>query len=345
MKDTHLAAILYGAEDLRLENVSISEIGPEEVLVQVKACALCGSDLHAYLGKHPKIVFPIILGHEFAGVICQKGKNVSGWEIGQRVCASPTLPCGKCDPCRQGKTNICVEARSIGFNVDGAYSQYVIIPQQNLYFLPDSVSFDEASMIQTLTVAYNGVKRRGEIKIQDQVLIFGCGPIGLCALVAAKASGAKVVMVDTLDYRLSIAKTMGADEAFNSAKVDIVKSTLDLTRGRGIDKVIEAVGGEQDITLGQTTQVVKRGGLIVLIGTFSMNKATLRITEFKARELELRGSQGGPGAWQECIDLVASRRLRLEPLISHRLSLQEVEKGLQLMRSKTENVMKVIIHP
>ena len=345
MKKTQRVARLYGPEDLRLENISIPEIGPEEVLIEVKACALCGSDLPGYLGKHPRIVFPIIMGHEFVGVICQKGQNVSGWEIGQRVCGDPGLPCGKCDPCRQGRTNICVNVRVIGFNVDGAYSQYVKIPQQNLNFLPDSVSFDEGSIIQTLTVAYNGVKRRAEVKVQDRVLIFGCGPIGLCALGAAKASGAKVFMVDTLDYRLAIAKRMGADETLNPMKVDLVKSTLDLTGGKGVDKVIEAVGGEQDVTLGQTTQVVKRGGLIVVIGTFSNNKATLRITEFKARELELRGSQGWAGSWQECIDLVASKRLRLEPLISHRMSLEEVEKGLQIMKSKTENVMKIIIHP
>lgn len=345
MKETQRAAVLYGPEDLRLEDIPIPEIGPDEVIVQIKACALCGSDLAAYLGKHPKIVFPIVMGHEFVGVIHQKGKNVSGWEIGQRICGGPGLPCGKCDPCRRGRTNLCVSARSIGFNVNGAYSQYVKLPQQNLYFLPDSVSFDEGSMIQTLTVAYNGVKRRGEVKVQDRVLIFGCGPIGLCALGSAKASGAKVFMVDTLDYRLEIAKTMGADGTFNSAKVDVVKEVLDMTQGRGVDKVIEAVGGEQDVTIGQTTQIVKRGGLIVVIGTFSTNKTTLRITEFKARELELRGSQGGPGAWEDCIDLVASGKLRLEPLISHRMSLEEVEKGLQIMKSKTENVMKVIIRP
>lgn len=345
MKEVCRAAVLYGPGDLRLEEVPVPQIGPEEVLVQVKACSLCGSDLHAYTTKHPRVTFPRILGHEIGGIIHKKGEKVTGWETGQRVCCDVALPCGKCDLCRQGRTNICPNLKSIGFNVDGAYCEFVKIPERNLYLIPDQVSFDEAAVIQTLTVAYNGVKRRAEIKVQDHVLIFGCGPIGLCALGVAKASGAKVWMVDTLDYRLKVAKDMGADETFNASKTDLVKDVLDKTRSKGVDKVIEAVGGEQEVTLGLATQVVKWGGLIVVIGTFSGNRGIIRITEFKARELELRGSQGGPGAWADCIDLVATRKIHLDRLITHHLKLEEVEKGLQLMKNKAENVMKVIIHP
>jgi threonine dehydrogenase-like Zn-dependent dehydrogenase len=339
------AAVLFGPEDLRIENIPVPLIGPEEVLVQVKTCALCGSDLHAYLGKHPRIVFPRILGHEFAGVIVKKGEKVLGWEIGQRVCCDIDLPCGQCDPCRQGRRNLCVNLKTQGFNSDGAYCELVKVPQNNLYLLPDSVSFDEASMIQTLAIAYNGVKRRGEVTVQDQVLIFGCGPIGLCALAVAKAAGAKVSVVDTLDYRLEAARTMGADQIFNAAKGDLVKSILEWTRGKGVDKVIEAVGGEQDVTLSQASQVVKRAGLIVVIGTFSANRATLRMAEFKDRELEMRGARGYVNAFPDCIDLVASGKLRLDRMITHRLRLEEVKKGLNLMKEKTGSVLKVIINP
>jgi L-iditol 2-dehydrogenase len=200
-------------------------------------------------------------------------------------------------------------------------------------------------MVQTLAVAYNGVRRRGEVKVQDRVLIFGCGAIGLCALAVAKASGAQVFMVDTIEYRLEKALAMGADRVFNGAQGNFIEAVLEATGGKGVDKVIEAVGGSQDVTLSQATQVVKRAGLIVVIGTFSLNKATLRMAEFKDREMDLRGARGYVDAFPDCLELIASGKINLKPLITHRLPLAEVEKGLLLMRDKSENVMKVIISP
>jgi threonine dehydrogenase-like Zn-dependent dehydrogenase len=320
-------------------------VGPEEVLVKVKSCAICGSDLHAYLGKHPRVVFPRVRGHEFAGVIDQKGDRVEGWDVGQRVCCDVDLSCGECDPCRQGRKNLCLKLRTQGFDSDGAYAELVKVPRRNLYALPECVSFDEASMVQTLAVAYHGVKRRGEVQVQDRVLVFGCGPIGLCALAVARAGGAKVLAVDTLDYRLKIAGEMGADQVCNSSTADLIRYAMDWTQGKGVDKVVECVGGTQDVTMSQATQVVKRGGLIVVVGTFGDNRATLRMAEFKDRELELRGSRTYVDAFPDCIELIASGKLGLERLMTHRFSLEEVEKGLRLMREKAENVMKVIVHP
>jgi len=344
-KTTYRAAVLYGPEDLRLEDLPVPSPGPLEVLVQVKACAICGSDLSAYFGRHPRITFPRVLGHEFAGVIFSKGERVTGWEIGQRVCCDNDLPCGECDLCREGRINLCVRLKTQGFDSDGAYAELVRVPQNNLHALPDKVSFDDASLVQTLAVGYNGVKRRGEVQVQDRVLIFGCGPIGLCALAVAKASGAKVFMADTIDYRMEMARSMGAERVFNAAQRDFVKSVLEATQNKGVDKVIEAVGGSQDVTLGQASQIVKRAGLIVVVGTFSLNKATLRMAEFKDRELDLRGSRNYVNAFPDCIDLIASGKVSLSRLITHQFPLAEVDKGLLLMKDKAENVMKVIIHP
>ncbi|HWU38581.1 MAG TPA: alcohol dehydrogenase catalytic domain-containing protein, partial [Candidatus Acidoferrum sp.] len=175
MKSTYRAAVLYGSEDLRFEDLPVPTPGAGEVLVRVKSCAICGSDLHAYHGKHPRVVFPRVLGHEFSGVIDRKGDRVEGWNVGQRVCCDVDLTCGECDPCRQGRRNLCLNLRTQGFDSDGAYAELVRVPARNLYSLPESVSFDEASMAQTLAVAYNGVKRRGEVQVQDRVLVFGCG--------------------------------------------------------------------------------------------------------------------------------------------------------------------------
>lgn len=344
MKETCRAAVLYGKEDLRLEPVPVPRPGPEEVLVQVKACALCGSDLHAYLGQLPRIKFPRILGHEFAGVIADP-RSSSSRQTGQRVCCSVDLTCETCGPCRQGRRNLCEKLQTIGFERDGAYCEFVCVPRGNLHLIPDSVSFEEASMVQTMTIAFNAVKRRGEVGAQDRVLILGCGPIGLCALAVAKVSGAKVYMADILDYRLEAAGQMGADGIFHAGRVDLVKAVLEITGSKGVDKVIEAAGGEQHATLAQATRVVKRGGVVVVAGTFSEDVAPVRINEIKSRELELRGSRGDVDDFPACIDLLASGKLRLDKLISHRIRLEDAEKGLRRMSEKSGNVMKIIMSP
>ena len=346
-QDKCLAAVLYRPEDMRIEQVDVPSIGPNDALIQMKACALCGSDLGGYLGKHGRVVYPRILGHEFSGVIAKLGQKVKGFSEGQQVCCDPDIRCGTCDLCRQGRVNICVNLKTQGFDIDGAYSEYVKVQQDNLYPIPDNTSFEDTSLVQTLGVAYSAVKRRGEVLFNDYVLIIGCGPIGVSALMLAKAAGANVIIADTVDYRLEMAKELGADEVLNAEKDNLVESVLQLTHGKGVDKVIEAVGGQQDVSLGQCTQAVKRGGLVVLVGTFAGNKATLRATEFKDREIEMRGSRAYIGweAFPEIIQLIASGKINASRMITHRLKLAEVEKGLKLMQSKQENVMKVVISP
>jgi 2-desacetyl-2-hydroxyethyl bacteriochlorophyllide A dehydrogenase len=345
MEVTSRAAVLYGPENLRMTSVTIPPIRPEEVLVQVKTGSLCGSDLHAYLGKLPRITFPRVLGHEFAGVIHQKGEKVSRWQIGQRVCCSVDIACETCEPCRQGRRNLCESLETIGFERDGAYGEFVKVPQRNLHLLPDTLSFEEASIIQTLTIAYNAVRRRGEVMIHDQVVIIGCGPIGLCALAVAKASGAKVYMVDILEYRLDVAMAMGANQTFHAANADMVKIILDIGGKRGIDKVIEAAGGDQQETLLMATQLVKRGGIVVVAGTFADDVTPMRINEIKSRELNVRGARGDVDDFPACIDLVASGCINLDKMITHRLRLEEAEKGLRMMMAKEEKVVKIIVTP
>lgn len=345
MDSAYPAVVLAGPENLRLASIPFPQIGPEEVLIQVKACSLCGSDLHAYLGHIPRIRYPRILGHEFAGIIAQKGQGILGWQIGQRVCCSVDVPCESCESCREGRRNICENLETIGFERDGAYSEFVKVPQDNLHVIPDSLSFEEASMIQTLTIAYNAVRRRGCVGLQDRVIILGCGPIGLCSLAVAKASGAKVYMVDIVEHRLDVARAMGADRTFNAAKVDVVKSVLDLEGGRGMDQVIEAAGGAQQATAVQLTQLVKRGGIVVVAGTFFDDLVPVRVNEIKSRELEVKGARGDMNDFPACIDLVASGKIRLDQMISHRIHLEEAEKGLRMMMANDEKVVKIIIRP
>lgn len=339
-----LAAVLHGARDIRVEETPIPVPGDGEVVIKVEVCSVCGSDLHAYNGMHPKVTYPRILGHEYSGVVNEVGKGVNEVKPGDRVGTDTNLTCGACVYCRNGRVNLCPSSKTLGFNMDGAYAQYIKIPAGiNIYHLPDNVTFEEAALAQPLGVGFNAVKRRAEVTVGDVVAIMGAGPIGLSCLLLAKASGAFVVISDTLDHRLETARKLGADVTINISQEDLMERIRELTGGEGVDKVIEAVGGRQDMTLMQSTQIVRRGGLIVVVGTFSDNKASLRITEFKDREMELKGARGQHNTFKPCMRLLSTGRVNVKPMISHVLSLQEIESGLQMMTDPAEKVSKIII--
>ncbi len=340
------AAVLYGPEDMRFEQIDIPEIGPYDILVQVRACGICGSDLHGYLGAHPSVVMPRIMGHEFSGVIAELGKEVKEFRRGDRVVCDNEISCGSCEQCLQGNPNICSHIKTIGFTLDGAYCEYVKVPHRNVYSLPGNVSFEDATLVQTLGVAYNSVKR-AEISFNDWILIMGCGPIGLSVLILARAAGARLIVADMVDYRLDKARELGADVAVNTEKEDLLDRVMELTKGRGADRVIEAVGGSQDVTIGQCIRSVKRGGLVVLVGTFAQDKATLPATLFKDRQIELRGSKAYAGwkAFPELVSMIAEGKIAVSAMITHRMKLVEVEKGLKMMKSKEDKVVKVVVSP
>ena len=272
---------------------------------------ICGSDLSAYFGRHPRITFPRIMGHEFAGVIWPKGERVPGGKTASGSAATVTSPAASATFAVRGAEIFASALKPRASIATGPMRSWSGSPSAICTSCPTTSPSTTRRLIQTLAVAYNGVKKRGEVQVQDRVFISGCGSIGLCALAVAKASGAKVFMVDTVDYRLEMARAMGAERVFNAAQENFVKSVLEATQDKGVDKVIEAVGGSQDVTLGQASQIVKRAGLIVVIGTFSLNKATLRMAEFKDRELDLRGSRNYVNAFPDCLDLIASGKVNL----------------------------------
>ena len=345
LPDKMLSMVLRAPNQIAAEEIPLLQPGPDEVLVAVRACAQCGSDLHAYKGLHARVNPPRVLGHEFAGEVAAVGPGVHGTEVGTRCCVENHIPCGRCEYCRAARPNLCVAAESIGFTRDGAYAQFVLAPEHCIIPLPDEVSYPVGAVMQTMGVAYHAVRDVAQVRLNERVAIQGAGPIGLCALAVAKAAGAYVVQLDAVDYRLDAAKKMGADAVVNVFREDPVSRMGDLSQGRGFDKVIEAVGGNQDVTLQQASQLVKRGGLIVAVGTFGENKATLRIVEFKDREMTLKGSRGHPRAFPHCIDLVRNGRVHLDPMLTHRIPLIEAEEGLRMMEEKRDEAIKVVLEP
>ncbi len=339
------AAILHGGGDLRFETVTDPAPGPGEAVVRVHACSICGSDLHAFHGKHPRLTFPRILGHEFAGDIVALGKGMEKFRVGERVCCDIDFACGECGPCREGRSNICERLRTMGFDRDGAYAEYAVVPDFNLYSLPENVSYDQAAAVQVLGISYHAVADRVRPKAGEKIAVIGAGPIGLGAALIACLAGAEVTITDILDYRLAKARELGIASALNANGADMRERALALTAGRGFDKVIECVGGLQERTVTDAVGMVKRGGRVTVVGTFPENKATIPIAYIKDREIDLNFSRGNFRAFAPCLELVGSGKIDPDRYISHRVPLARAEAALRLLEARDVEAHKIVLHP
>jgi len=339
------AAVLHGAADLRYETVPDPVPRADEVIVKVHACSICGSDLHGFHGKHPRLVFPRILGHEFAGEVVAAGAGVTGVPLGRRVCCDIDIFCGKCGPCSEGRTNICDKLRTMGFDRDGAYAEYVAVPSANLYPLPQDVSYDQASAVQVLGISYHAVAHRVKPRIGERIAVIGAGPVGLGAALIAKSMGAEVTIFELLGYRIALARKLGVERALDPSALDVRAEALALTGGRGFDKVVECVGGFQDKTVQMAADLVKRGGRITVVGTFPENRVTIPIAYLKDREIDINFSRGNFQAFAPCLDLVATGAVDPERYISHRFALPRAAEALRLLEARDVEAHKIVLHP
>lgn len=339
------AMVLHGGRDLRCETVPDPAPGLGEAVVKVRACSICGSDLHAFHGKHPRLTFPRILGHEFSGEIVALGKGMQKSRVGQRVCCDIDFACGACGPCREGRSNLCEELRTMGFDRDGAYAEYTVVPEFNLYPLPDSVGYDQASAVQVLGISYHAVAHRVKPQSGEKVAVIGAGPIGLGAAMVSRLAGAEVTITDILDYRLAKAQELGIPNILNPEKNDIREGALELTAGRGFDKVIECVGGLQERTVTDAVNMVKRGGRITVVGTFPENRATIPIAYIKDREIDLNFSRGNFRAFAPCLELVGSGKINPDLYISHRFPLFQAADALRVLGARNVEAHKIVLHP
>jgi threonine dehydrogenase-like Zn-dependent dehydrogenase len=339
------AMVLRGGADLRYESVPDPAPQSNEAIVKVHACSICGSDVHAYHGKHPRLTFPRVLGHEFAGEIVAVGSALESFKVGERVCCDIDFACGECGPCREGRGNICEKLTTMGFDRDGAYAEYAAVPAFNLYRLPHNVSYDQASAVQVLGISYHAVAHRVKPQPGERVAVIGAGPIGLGAALIAQSLGAEVTITDILDYRLVKAQSLGIAHTINSKEGDMRAVALAATGGRGYDRVVECVGGLQERTVTDAVAMVKRGGQITVVGTFPQNKATIPIAYIKDREIDLNFSRGNFKAFAPCLDLVASGKIDPDRYISHRFPLEKAEDALKLLEARSVEAHKIVLHP
>ena len=292
--------------------------GPGEVLIRVAACGICGSDVHGYDGASGRRIPPIVMGHEAAGVVASTGAGVTQFKSGDRVTFDSTVYCGQCAFCRRGEVNLCDRREVIGvscgdYRRHGAFAEYIAVPERILYHLPESMSFPEAAMLEAVSVALHAVRITGDMKGQT-ALVIGAGMIGLLTMQAARTSGAERVFIADIDAtRLDLARSLGVDQAFNLSGPDLTSAILNQTSGFGADVVLEAVGRSETIATG--IDCVRKGGTVTLIGNITP-KVEIHLQKVVSRQIRLQGSAASSGEYPQAIDLVASGKIQVKPLIS-----------------------------
>jgi len=334
-------AVWYGDKNIVLEDRPIPGIGEKDVLVRVKSSSICGADLHAYKGLSKRRKPPLVMGHEFSGMVERLGDETKSLKVGDRVVVEPIISCGKCKACKKGKTNVCENRKLIGLNLDGAFAEYVSVPYEKCHELPKNLSFDEGAIIEPLAVAVHAVNIT-PISSNDNALIIGSGVIGLLItqLLRSRTSG-DILVTGRRDYLLEKAREFGATDAINVMDCDAVKTLLK-KHGR-VDVVFEAVGSNE--TVNQSISLVESGGSITLVGMLD-REMTVDMMEVVAREITLRGDYGyTTDDFKEAIELASSGKVDLKSLITHVLPLDEIKKGFDILAERRENVIKVVINP
>ena len=310
---------------------------PEDVLVNIEACGICGTDLNV-LAVPPAHKAPpgIIIGHEGTGVVEKIGSGVTSLKVGDRVVIAPRITCGECDYCRRGLDNQCNNYRSIGTTVDGAFAPYLRAPQSALFKISADVPPDDAIFFEPLACAV-GAAARVPFQAGDSVAIIGAGPMGLTFAQLYRTRGAgKIIVADIAPFRLDFAKKIGVDETLNPQETDVAQAVLDST-GIGADLVIDAVGNQMNTAI----QLARRGGNVILFGLRPHDNPPVNQYTITRYDLTLHGTFVGLKPFIQTIKLLESGRIQPSALITHRVPLSELAKGIELMRSG--QAMKVVV--
>jgi len=312
---------------------------PTEVLLKVKAGGICGSDVHIYHGSSSVATYPRVIGHEIAGEILETGKDVKDFSVGDRVVMDPVISCGNCYQCRIGRRNVCGKLKVRSVHIDGGYQEYIVLPQESIYPIPENLSWEEAVMIEPFTIAEQ-VCSRAEISKNDIVFIMGAGPVGLSILKRVKLSGAVCYISDIVETRLDFARQYGADVAINAKEVDVKDAIMKLTEGNGATVVIDAVCSIKSFE--QTLTYVCSAGRVITLG-FSKEPSAINQLSITAREIDVRGSRLHNNKFPVVIDYFRSGKLEVKDMITHRYPFTEIHEALRLIENPEIEKGKVVL--
>ncbi|MBC7188920.1 alcohol dehydrogenase catalytic domain-containing protein [Candidatus Aerophobetes bacterium] len=345
------AAILNNIKDIRVRgDVPLPEISENEILIQVKTCTICATDIKLFYHGHKNIRFPRIIGHEVAGKIIKTGNKVKGFSIGERVAIAPAIPCGTCYYCARGIQSMCLNLRAIGFHYDGGFAEYMAVPENAVRngcvnIIPENVSFEEASLAEPLACVING-QELSRISCGDTVVVIGAGPVGCMHIQLARVKGAaKIILVEVDRSRISLAeKITSPDLIINPKLEDAIERIKRETEGRGADKIIVACssGEAQEKSL----EMVAPRGVVNFFDGLPKDKPFIKFNSnlVHYREFYVVGTHGSAPRHNElALKLISTGKIKIKELITHQFLLDDFEKALSA--AQDPRAMKVVVYP
>jgi L-iditol 2-dehydrogenase len=341
------ALLLTQYMHLEMVEMPVPAIGPDDVLVRVRACGICGSDVHGLDGRTGRRIPPLVMGHEAAGEIVDAGPNVTDLRAGDRVTFDSTVYCGRCFFCLRGEQNLCDNREVLGvspgpYRRHGAFAEFVAVPRRILYRLPGNLSFEQAAMIEAVSVAVHAVGLT-PIRLGDTAVVVGSGMIGLLTIQSARNAGcSRVIVVDPDEGRLKLALAAGATDAINPKTANAVEAIRALTGGHGADVALECVGATEPIAT--AIDGVRKGGAVTLVGNVSP-KIELPLQSVVSRQIRVQGSCASNGEYPACIDMMSRGAIRVDTLISAVAPLEEGASWFDRLYRHEPNLMKVILRP
>jgi L-iditol 2-dehydrogenase len=341
------ALLLSEYKHLEITDLPAPTPAPDELLIRVSACGICGSDVHGFDGSSGRRIPPIVMGHEAAGVVADTGSSVKSFKAGDRVTFDSMISCGQCHFCARGQSNLCDHRQVLGVSCGdyrrmGAFAEYVTVPSRIAYRLPEGLPFEAAAMIEAMSVAVHAVGIT-PVALNDTAVVIGAGMIGLLTLQAAKLAGCgRLIVVDVDDTRLAAAKKLGATDTFLANKTDIPKAVRELTNGAGADVSFECVGATPTVV--NAIETVRKGGTATLVGNITP-KVDFPLQSVVTREIRVQGSCASSGEYPACIDLLARGDIKVESLISAVAPLEDGPSWFDRLYAKEPNLMKVVLAP
>ena len=335
------AAVCHKPYDLTIEDVDKPE--PKhagEVVVKVKVTGVCGSDVDGYIGNHPWIKPPIILGHECSGVVDAIGPGVTKFKQGDRVVVEPFFICGKCPNCMKGRYNMCRDVTVIGHQVAGSFAEYILMTERFLHPMPEGLSFEVGALAEPVSGALHGTGRC-ELKIGELVVVIGCGTIGYFLTQHAVNSGARVLVCEPVAFKRKAALRVGALWAVDPDKKSVADKVMELTDGIGADCVMEAVGVAE--TIKETVALTRKGGRILLMGWSGEKFDEFNCTRMTLDEMTVLGTMGFAFDFPVTLDLLTRGKVDAASIITHRFTLDQTVEALETLHEKRDNVWKAAI--
>lgn len=333
------AAVSTAIERIEIQEIETPVPGPGEALIKVHYCGICGSDLHGFRHGDPFAPFPHVFGHEAAGEIAALGSPSEAFRVGDRVVYEITLACGNCQACREGRKSDCGNVKIIGGHLPGAFAQYVKVPYQNIYKVPDDMPYELAAVCEPYTVAARGCMR-GEIRPGDRVLILGAGSIALCAIALAKEQGAVVYAAARRESRLERAGQFGADVLIHTAREDLYARIMELTEGEGCEVVLEATGAKGVIE--EAERYVTRGGRLVLVGICG-EPVSFSPYNILTKEMKIVGSQNSYGQYPAIIEALYQGKLHGSEYVTDIYPFEEAQEAFEYAIANAGRCGKVLL--